>query len=178
MASETAPLLPRVNPSPEVHGIQPQGPNDIGVVNEDDHDVVVDDGGSRCGMNNIVAYCAALLTIAVILVLTNPIGRLVPGWRHPDHSPTLTIDQRVATILGNTPLMDGHNDLAIFIRSFYNNHIYNETFQKQFTTGGMPMHVDLPRLKEGKVGGAFWAAFAPCPANGSDFSDENYASSK
>jgi membrane dipeptidase len=39
----------------------------------------------------------------------------------------------------------------------------------------MPMHVDLPRLKEGMNGGAFWSAFVPCPSNGSDFSDKNYA---
>jgi len=36
-------------------------------------------------------------------------------------------------------------------------------------------HVDLPRLREGKNGGAFWSAFVPCPANWSDFSDKNYA---
>ncbi|GAB7349568.1 hypothetical protein MBLNU459_g0262t2 [Dothideomycetes sp. NU459] len=36
-------------------------------------------------------------------------------------------------------------------------------------------HVDIPRLDEGKVGGSFWSAFVPCPANGSDFSDANYA---
>lgn len=42
----------------------------------------------------------------------------------------------------------------------------------------MPMHVDLPRLKEGRNGGAFWSAFVPCPKNGTDFSDENYADCK
>lgn len=39
----------------------------------------------------------------------------------------------------------------------------------------MPAHVDLPRLKDGKVGGAFWSAFVLCPSNGTDFSDANYA---
>jgi hypothetical protein len=39
----------------------------------------------------------------------------------------------------------------------------------------MYAQVDLPRLKEGKNGGAFWSAFVPCPTNGTDFSDENYA---
>lgn len=38
----------------------------------------------------------------------------------------------------------------------------------------MPAHVDLPRLKDGKVGGAFWSAFVLCPSNGTDFSDANY----
>ena len=40
------------------------------------------------------------------------------------------------------------------------------------------MHVDLPRLREGQNGGAFWSVFVPCPANGTDFSDENYAESQ
>ena len=39
----------------------------------------------------------------------------------------------------------------------------------------MPAQVDLPRLKDGKIGGAFWSAFVLCPKNGSDFSDANYA---
>jgi membrane dipeptidase len=38
----------------------------------------------------------------------------------------------------------------------------------------MSGHVDLPRLKEGKNGGAFWSAFVPCPP-ADDYSDENYA---
>lgn len=38
--------------------------------------------------------------------------------------------------------------------------------------------MDLPRLREGQNGGAFWSVFVPCPANGSDFSDENYATSR
>lgn len=41
----------------------------------------------------------------------------------------------------------------------------------------MPAQVDLPRLNDGKVGGAFWSAFVLCPKNGTDFSDGNYAES-
>ncbi|ROT43136.1 hypothetical protein SODALDRAFT_327306 [Sodiomyces alkalinus F11] len=41
----------------------------------------------------------------------------------------------------------------------------------------MDGHVDLPRLREGQSGGAFWSVFTPCPSNGSDFSDKNYAES-
>lgn len=38
----------------------------------------------------------------------------------------------------------------------------------------MYAHVDLPRLRKGNVGGAFWSAFVLCPKNGTDFSDANY----
>lgn len=41
----------------------------------------------------------------------------------------------------------------------------------------MPLHVDLPRLKQGMVGGTFWSVYVPCPKDWSDFSDENYAGS-
>ncbi|XMA09559.1 hypothetical protein WAI453_002350 [Rhynchosporium graminicola] len=86
-----------------------------------------------------------------------------------------TIEQRVNRILEDTPLIDGHNDLAIIIRAYYNNHIYGENFTSRFEEGGMEAHVDIPRLREGKNGGAFWSAFVPCPENGSDFSNGNYA---
>ena len=69
---------------------------------------------------------------------------------------------------------DGHNDLAILIRFLYGNEIYDEKFTKPFEEGGMKGQVDLPRLKAGKNGGAFWSAFVMCPANLTDFSDDNY----
>ncbi|KAK5275929.1 hypothetical protein LTR16_011973, partial [Cryomyces antarcticus] len=63
----------------------------------------------------------------------------------------------------------------ILLRYLYKNRIYGSDFKDKFENGGMPYHVDLPRLDRGKVGGAFWSAFVPCPRNGSDFSDGNYA---
>lgn len=72
-------------------------------------------------------------------------------------------------------MLDGHNDLAILIRFIYQNDLYNESFIEKFENGGMFGQVDLPRLKNGKAGGAFWSAFTPCPSNGTDFSDSNYA---
>jgi len=60
-------------------------------------------------------------------------------------------------------LTDGHNDLAILITFLTQNQIYDDRFKKPFEDGGLAQHVDLPRLKEGMVGGAFWSAFVPCP---------------
>lgn len=131
------------------------------------------DGGSRWKKSKcIIAYGALLLTASVLLFSKPATAVGWPFWGQP------TTEERASTILGHTPLIDGHNDLAILIRELYNNHIYDEKFQKLFSEGGMPAHVDLPRLKEGKVGGAFWSAFIPCPKNGSDFSNENYAQCK
>jgi membrane dipeptidase len=67
----------------------------------------------------------------------------------------------------------------IFLRGKYKNHIYDNEFQYKFENGGLPQHVDIPRLEQGMQGGAFWSAFWPCPpGNATDFSDERYSDSK
>ncbi|KAF2178626.1 hypothetical protein K469DRAFT_598809 [Zopfia rhizophila CBS 207.26] len=92
----------------------------------------------------------------------------------PPHA--LTVEERAHKVLSENPLIDGHNDLLIFIRNVYLNHIYDRGFKDKFEQGGFPQHVDLPRLDKGKQGGAFWSAFVPCPpGNGTDFSGENYS---
>ncbi len=70
---------------------------------------------------------------------------------------------------------DGHNDLAILLRFGFNNHIYDDKFKKPFEEGGLLGHVDLPRLRKGQNGGAFWSVYVDCPKNGQDYSDANYA---
>lgn len=63
------------------------------------------------------------------------------------------------------------------IRELYHNHIYDSNFTDALVNGTLPMHVDFPRLKEGRVGGTFWSVFVPCPKDGTNLSDENYAAS-
>ncbi|ETS80388.1 hypothetical protein PFICI_07917 [Pestalotiopsis fici W106-1] len=87
-----------------------------------------------------------------------------------------TVENRVHNILSTTPLIDGHDDFPLLVRALYHNKIYGN-FSEAFSETGLPMQVDLPRLRAGQNGGAFWSVFAPCPANGSDWSDENYRSS-
>jgi membrane dipeptidase len=69
----------------------------------------------------------------------------------------------------------------IFIRERYANHIYNNSgsgFADKFENGGLPLHVDIPRLEKGMQSGAFWSAFWPCPlGDGTNFSDERYVNS-
>ena len=82
-----------------------------------------------------------------------------------------------AKILSESPLIDGHIDFPILVRALFGNHIYRENFTDSFENGGLVGHFDIPRANEGKMGGAFWSAWVPCPADGFDFSNENYASS-
>ncbi|KAF8536188.1 hypothetical protein BDD12DRAFT_918432 [Trichophaea hybrida] len=64
----------------------------------------------------------------------------------------VSIDQRVEGILERTPLIDTHVDLPILIRGAYSNKIYGENFTFREELMG---HVDLPRLRKGRVGGCF-----------------------
>ena len=95
------------------------------------------------------------------------------GWIHslfPSHC-----SSGASKILAQNPLIDGHNDLLLLLRVIYGNEIYNENFTEPFENGGMVAHFDIPRAEKGQIGGAFWSTFVPCPADGFDFSDENYA---
>ncbi|EME80411.1 uncharacterized protein MYCFIDRAFT_189950 [Pseudocercospora fijiensis CIRAD86] len=78
-------------------------------------------------------------------------------------------------ILRENPLIDGHNDLLILIRALYNDHIYQSNFTAPFEEGDFTGHFDLPRADAGQLGGSFWSAWIPCPSDGLDFSDSNYA---
>ncbi|KAJ5207594.1 hypothetical protein N7449_001973 [Penicillium cf. viridicatum] len=89
----------------------------------------------------------------------------------------LSIEERVENILSQTPLIDGHDDFPILVRELFHNRVNDRNFTEAFVTGKFPGHVDIPRLKQGRVGGTFWSVFVPCPKNGTDFSDENYAES-
>lgn len=124
----------------------------------------------------------ALSCLFVSLIVLGTLFRLPHHCLHAvagSHPPKLlTIDDRVKTILSTTPLIDGHNDLPIQIRLYYNNHINNDSFRGPFETGKTPEHVDLRRLRDGMNGGAFWSVYWGCPNNMTDFSDAIYAPSK
>ncbi|KAI5481439.1 glycerone kinase [Pseudohyphozyma bogoriensis] len=66
--------------------------------------------------------------------------------------------ERAVALLKRHPLIDGHIDLPILARAFYLNLLPDIDLDKQ-TKG----HVDVPRLREGGVGGFFWSAYVPCP---------------
>ncbi|QYS97968.1 Dipeptidase [Trichoderma simmonsii] len=74
-------------------------------------------------------------------------------------------------ILRLAPLIDGHNDFAIWIRAFYQNHIYQQNF-----SGEIPLYgqVDFPRLRRGGLRGQFWSVYVECPRTPNDHSDEAY----
>ncbi|KAJ3847539.1 membrane dipeptidase-domain-containing protein [Lentinula lateritia] len=71
-------------------------------------------------------------------------------------------------ILEKAPIIDGHIDLPILIRyGGYANNVSAVDLNSE-----MPAHVDIPRLRKGKVGGFFWSVYVGCAdpeAEGADF---------
>lgn len=88
----------------------------------------------------------------------------------------LTIESpQVDAVLSAAPLIDSHNDFAIWIRAFYHNHIYAPNF-----TSPLYGQVDFPRLKEGRLSAQFWSVYVECPkstnsstTNATLFADES-----
>jgi len=82
-----------------------------------------------------------------------------------------TIAARVERVLAQTPLIDGHNDLAWQIRSCYGGldklDLRNDLAQlpqpAQATADcdWAPPMTDIPRLRSGRVGGQFWSVWVP-----------------
>ncbi|KAL4782175.1 membrane dipeptidase-domain-containing protein [Aspergillus varians] len=91
---------------------------------------------------------------------------------HPYQS--LDIDERVKRVLLKTPLIDGHNDLPQQPRAITKGKIYNNPkfdLEKGFERG----MTDIPRLREGAVGGQFWSVCVPCLRSAENFLTPEYS---
>ena len=67
-------------------------------------------------------------------------------------------DLAALAILTNAPVIDGHIDLPYLLREQYANNV-SAVNMKGIVAG----HVDIPRLRGGKVGGFFWSVYVDCP---------------
>jgi membrane dipeptidase len=79
--------------------------------------------------------------------------------------------QRIARILAQTPLIDGHNDLPWEIRSRFAGNFANVDLSRP--TAGLPVSgedaplmTDIPRLRAGHVGAQFWSVWIPTDVQG------------
>ena len=67
---------------------------------------------------------------------------------------------RARRILERAPLIDGHNDLPWALRQGFG----NDPHRVDLTTdldASTDLHTDIPRLREGGVGGQFWSVYVP-----------------
>eukprot|EP00045_Choanoeca_perplexa_P011668 m.124630 g.124630 ORF g.124630 m.124630 type:complete len:441 (-) comp15714_c0_seq1:1105-2427(-) len=93
----------------------------------------------------------AVVVLAVVLLVSIPPGR------NSNDLPSEP-EARALALLKDSPVIDGHNDLPWQIFRQYSNHlslIDLDNYSKSFMT-------DIPRLREGKLGAQFWAAYVSC----------------
>ncbi|KAI8288922.1 hypothetical protein K4K60_009993 [Colletotrichum sp. SAR11_57] len=86
----------------------------------------------------------------------------------------LDIDERVKRVLLKTPLIDGHNDLPQQPRCCFKGKIHNNP-KFDFANGFQRGMTDIPRLREGAVGGQFWSVCVPCLRSAENFSTAEYS---
>jgi membrane dipeptidase len=93
----------------------------------------------------------ALLTMVTPLVAQTPASS-------DAHDPHM---ERALRVLATTPLIDGHNDLPWQIRIHPDHPMDVATYGIAGRQGG---HTDIPRLRQGRVGGQLWSVYVPSSA--------------
>ena len=83
-------------------------------------------------------------------------------------APTRAELARVDRILRGTPLIDGHNDLPWSIKSDHGNDLANVDLNSDTRTLTPPLHTDIPRLRQGRLGAQFWSVYVPATLKGAD----------
>lgn len=96
--------------------------------------------------------CLALVALALITATAAASGR--------------SFEERVNRVLKRTPLIDGHNDLPYQYRRRVANHVDQIDLEGDLTLLDPPTHTDIPRLRQGRVGGQFWSVYVPIRAYG------------
>ncbi len=66
--------------------------------------------------------------------------------------------ERARELLSGSPLIDGHNDLAIALRSRVGGIAVSSVDLRAHVEG---LETDIPRLRAGRVGGQFWSVWVP-----------------
>lgn len=96
-----------------------------------------------------------LIALFLVLGFNNEFGDVVRPWLG-----FLPKDPLLAAqiILRDAPVIDGHIDLPYLVRSQYANNVTAVDLASR-----MPGHVDIPRLRKGKLGGFFWSTYVACP---------------
>jgi membrane dipeptidase len=110
------------------------------------------------------AACRAFLGVLSLATLTDLASGAAAAAADTDAA-------RVAHVLKATPLIDGHNDLPWEIRERFNSDLGAidlavDTSHLPGPADGGPLMTDIPRLREGLVGGQFWSVWIPVEIKG------------
>ena len=86
-----------------------------------------------------------------------PFALAYPAAMHVPATPDAHLD-RALDLLATSPLIDGHNDLAIALRTLVGGIGVSSVDLRGHVEG---LDTDIPRLRAGRVGGQFWSIWVP-----------------
>ncbi len=81
---------------------------------------------------------------------------------------TDSVAARVDRILREVPLIDGHNDLAEQYSERVKDHLGQIDIRQDQSKLTPPLHTDIARLRQGRIGGQFWSVYVPTTLKGAD----------
>jgi membrane dipeptidase len=81
---------------------------------------------------------------------------------------TDAVSARIDRILKEVPLVDGHNDLPWEYLQRVKNHLAQIDIRQDQSKLTPPLHTDIVRLRQGRVGAQFWSVYVPATLKGAD----------
>jgi len=103
-----------------------------------------------------------VVIVIIVVVATSSTG----------NGASLTSMGRALSVLNRVPLIDGHNDLPWQLRSNYKNQLKQVDLNEREPWAKHPWdgygHTSIPLVRDGKLGGQFWAAYVSCHTQGKD----------
>jgi membrane dipeptidase len=97
-----------------------------------------------------------LATVALLLLLA------VPVVAQND------VAARIDRILAEVPLIDGHNDLPYQYEERVKDHLAQIDLRQDQSKLTPPLHTDIARLRQGRLGAQFWSVYVPTTLKGAD----------
>ena len=84
------------------------------------------------------------------------------------YAQTDAVAARIDRILHEVPLIDGHNDLPWQYEERVKNHLAQIDIRQDQSKITPPLHTDIARLRQGRLGGQFWSVYIPTTLKGGD----------
>jgi membrane dipeptidase len=84
------------------------------------------------------------------------------------YAQTDAVAARIDRILKEVPLIDGHNDLPWQYEERVKNHLARIDIRQDQSKLTPPLHTDIARLRQGRIGGQFWSVYVPTSYKGAD----------
>src|SRR5438876_7654985 len=81
---------------------------------------------------------------------------------------TNAVAARVDRLLREVPLIDGHNDLPWQYEERAKDHLAQIDLRQDQSKLTPPLHTDIARLRQGRIGGQFWSVYVPATLKGAD----------